>query len=182
VDAAGNGVSNRAVSWVVATGGGNVDPVTSTTNADGRASTGWTLGPGEGSNTLNAVVSGVGVVGFSAAATNGGGGGGTAQRLEFLVQPTDTEEDDRISPAVEVVVLDQSGNRMTDREFEVNLELIREGRGRQGSLRGDRSQRTQAGVARFPDLEVDRDGDYRLRASADGLPSIQSNRFEVEDD
>ena len=68
---------------------------------------------------------------------------GIARRLEFLVQPTDVEEDRRISPAVEVVVLDQSGNRVTDREFEVKLELVREGR--RGKLKGDRDQRTQGG-------------------------------------
>ena len=92
----------------------------------------------------------------------------------------DIEEDRRISPAVEVVVLDQAGNRVTDREFEVKLELVREGR--RGRLEGDRDQRTQGGVARFSDLEVDREGEYRLRASADGLPPVESDRFEVEDD
>jgi hypothetical protein len=184
LDQAGNGVPNRAVSWVIATGGGTVEPGTSTTDDAGRASTRWTLGPDGGSNTLNAVVSGVGVVGFGATATNGGGGGGgggggEASRLEFLVQPTDTEEDRRISPPIEVVVLDQDGNRVTDREFEVKLELRTDDRGR---LQGKRNQRTQAGVARFPDLEVSREGDYRLRASADGLPSVDSDRFEVHDE
>jgi len=66
---------------------------------------------------------------------------------------------------------------VTDREFEVKLELIREGR--RGKLKGDRDQRTQAGVARFSDLEVDKDGVYRLQASADGLSSAVSDRFEV---
>jgi hypothetical protein len=75
LDKAGNAVPDRAVSWVVATGGGSADPVTSTTDAEGRASTQWTLGPDRGRNTLNAVVSGVGVVGFSATAKGGGGHG-----------------------------------------------------------------------------------------------------------
>lgn len=179
LDQAGNGIPNRAVTWVVAGGGGTAQPGTSSTDDEGRASTRWTLGPAQGLNTLNAVVSGVGVVGFSATATDGGGGS-IATRLEFLVQPTDTDEDQRISPSVEVVVLDQSGNRVTDREFEIKLELRRDGD--RGKLKGDRSERTQAGVARFPDLEVDRDGEYRLRASADGLPSVDSDRFEVQDD
>jgi hypothetical protein len=184
LDKAGNGVPNRAVSWVVATGGGTVEPVTSTTGDDGRASTRWTLGPGEGGNTLNAVVSDIGFVGFSATATDGGGGGGgggggDARRLAFLLQPRDTEEDRRISPPVMVAVLDQSGNRVTDREFEIKLELRTDDRGK---LKGDRTQTTEAGVARFSDLEVDREGDYRLRASADGLPSVDSDRFEIHDD
>lgn len=185
VDNAGNGVPNRAVSWVVATGGGEVEPGTSTTDGNGRASTEWTLGPGGGSNTLNAVVSGVGVVGFSATATDGGGGGGDAARLAFQVQPSRSREGERISPAVEVAVLDQSGNRVTDREFEVKLELRTEdgnGDPHRGKLKGGRTERTQAGVARFFDLKVDRDGEYRLQASADGLSSAVSDRFEVQND
>jgi hypothetical protein len=76
VDEAGNGISGQAVTWVVATGGGSVNPTTSTTDAEGFASARWTLGPSNGANSLNAVVSGVGVVGFTATGTHGGGGGG----------------------------------------------------------------------------------------------------------
>jgi len=78
VDEAGNGIPGRAVSWVVATGGGSVTPTT-TTDDEGFASATWTLGPSPGSNTLNAVVSGVGVVRFVANGTGGGGGGGGSE-------------------------------------------------------------------------------------------------------
>jgi hypothetical protein len=78
-----------------------------------------------------------------------------------------------------VVVLDQAGDPVTQEEIRVNLELIGE---RDGRLRGDRSERTESGVATFSDLEVERDGDYRLRASADGLPSVDSETFEVFED
>jgi Bacterial Ig-like domain (group 1) len=177
VDKAGNGVPNRAVSWVVATGGGTPEPGNSTTDDNGQASTRWTLGPAAGLNTLNAVVSGVGFVAFSATATGGGGGGGSdASRLAFRVQPSDAEEDKRISPPVEVVVLDQAGNRVTQGQFRIKLELTDSDRGR---LRGDREETTDAGVATFDDLKVDQGGEYRLRASADGLPSVDSDRFEV---
>jgi hypothetical protein len=143
------------------------------------------LGSEPGSNSLNAVVSGVGFVGFAATGTQsggGGGGGGAASRLEFRVQPSDTEEDRQISPPVEVVVLDQSGNRVTDGEFEIKLELREDGGGPGGKLKGQRTKRSEDGVARFSDLEVDREGEYRLRASTDGLPSVDSDRFEVQDD
>jgi Big-like domain-containing protein len=72
VDEEGNGVGGRAVAWVVATGGGAADPETSDTDGDGFASTRWTLGGLAGRNTLNAVVSGVGVVNFTATAGDGG--------------------------------------------------------------------------------------------------------------
>ncbi len=69
LDANGNGVSGRAVSWVIGIGGGSVNPATSTTAADGTASTNWTLGPSTGANTLSAVVSGIGVAPFAATGT-----------------------------------------------------------------------------------------------------------------
>ena len=179
LDRAGNGVPNRAVSWVVATGGGSADPVTSITDSEGRASTRWTLGPDEGRNTLNAVVSGVGVVGFSATATNSGGGGSSgASRLAFREQPSDAEEDERIDPPVEVVVLDENGQRVTQGTFKVKLELTGSD---DGKLKGQRDEDTRAGVAIFDDLKVDREGEYRLRASVDGLPSVDSDEFEIED-
>ncbi len=180
LDEAGNGVPNRAVSWVVASGGGSVSSATSTTDENGRASTRWTLGGSEGANTLNAVVSGVGVVAFSATADEdggGGGGGSTASRLEFRVQPSDTEEGETMDPSVEVVVEDESGNPVTDREFEIKLELL----DRRGRVRADGTVTTRSGVATF-DIRIDRDGEYRLRASTDGLPSVESDRFEIEDD
>jgi hypothetical protein len=183
VDRDGNGVPGQAVSWVVGAGDGQVDSPNSKTDSDGEARTRWTLGSA-GTNTLNAVVSGVGVQPFSATATSGGGGGGGGgnadpARLEFRVQPSNTREKREIEPPIEVIVLDQEGHLVTGEEIRVNLELIGE---RDGRLRGDTSERTESGVATFSDLEVERDGDYRLRASADGLPSVDSKEFEVHDD
>jgi adhesin/invasin len=71
VDADGNPVVGAAVSWVVTAGGGRLEPSTSTTDADGRAGTGWFLGPSVGPNTVQAVVSGVGSATFSATAVAG---------------------------------------------------------------------------------------------------------------
>jgi hypothetical protein len=191
VDREGNGVPGRAVSWVVGAGGGSVTSATSTTNGKGEAETRWTLGPSPGLNTLNAVVSGidVSVVGFTATAvTDGGGGGGgggggasTPTRLVFLVQPSDTERDRDISPPIEVGVLDQNGNRVTDGEFRITLQLVEED---DDKLDGDTSETTEEGVARFGKVEVDDEGTFRLRAVADGLQSVESDAFEIfeEDD
>jgi hypothetical protein len=182
VDREGNGVSGRAVAWVVGVGGGRVASSTSTTGADGQAKALWTLGSA-GTNTLNAVVSGVGVVGFTATARSGGGdggggggGGSQATRLAFRTQPSDTREGEQISPPVEVVVLDAQGNRFTDREFEVKLELTGDHDGRLG---GNKTGRTRSGVATFSDLSVGRRGTYRLHATAEGLQAADSHRFDV---
>lgn len=71
VDAAGRGLADRAVTWVVSTGGGRIDPAGERTDADGFASAAWTLGPATGTNTAEAVVSHVGVVTFTATAADG---------------------------------------------------------------------------------------------------------------
>jgi len=70
-DADGNPVSGAAVTWVVTSGGGSVDPTTSTTDAAGHASTTWTLGSSVETNTVQAVVSGVGSATFTAHAVAG---------------------------------------------------------------------------------------------------------------
>jgi hypothetical protein len=91
------------------------------------------------------------------------------------VQPSDTRRDDRISPAIEVAVLDQQGDRVTAGDFEVKLEL----QGDHGKLKGHSTQRTRSGVARFDDLSVDEEGEYRLRASSDQLTGTDSRTFEI---
>jgi hypothetical protein len=78
---------------------------------------------------------------------------------------------------VQVEVLDQNGTRVTDVEIEIKLDLV----GDEDKLDGDDSKRTHDGVATFDKLEIDQEGEYRLRATADGLPAVESNTFEVHD-
>jgi hypothetical protein len=81
-------------------------------------------------------------------------------------------------PPVLIEVLDQNGSRVTDKEIEIKLDLIGDDDGR---LRGHERERTRSGVATFDDLEVDKEGEYRLRATADGLPAVESNGFEIRE-
>jgi hypothetical protein len=53
---------------------------------------------------------------------------------------------------------------------------------RRAKLQGGSKEQTRSGIATFSDLSIDREGDYRLRASAGGLPSVDSDRFEIKDD
>lgn len=108
----------------------------------------------------------------------------TPQRLVFLTQPSDTEEDETIAPPVSVGVVDEKGDLVTVSGIEIELELFREGRG-SNELEGTTTQVTVDGVAAFPDLRVDRDeDDYLLRATAPGRPelgSVDSDTFDIED-
>ena len=71
VDGDSNAVVAAAVTWVVTGGGGTLAPPTGTTDASGRAATKWTLGPAVGTNTAQAIVSGVGEAQFIATAAAG---------------------------------------------------------------------------------------------------------------
>ena len=68
-DSNGNGIGGRAVTWLPLPGSGTVTPINSTTDPQGFARTRWTLGTAAGTNTLNAVFSGLPPVPFTAHAS-----------------------------------------------------------------------------------------------------------------
>ncbi len=114
VDAAGAGIPNRTVLWVVQTGGGSISDAAAVTDADGFASAKWTLGPAAGENTLEAQVPGIDTVTFTATATTdggGGGGGGTpsAERSTIAADPTSIVVGTETS-TITVTVRDDNGD------------------------------------------------------------------------
>lgn len=58
LDAAGRPVQGQQVTFTVLSGGGSVTPGTPTTNADGQASSAWTLGPSAGAQQVQAKATG----------------------------------------------------------------------------------------------------------------------------
>lgn len=181
VDELGNGIPAGAVAWVVGSGGGTVSPPTAATDSAGLASARLTLGPTPGIQTVNAVVSGLPVVTFSASAT-GGGPAGVPDHLVFQVQPSDAEEDERITPPVVVAVVDRNGEVVTD--FKIKIEVVLAAGS--GKLGGKREQDTRDGLATFDDLKVDEPGDGKvLRAFAPREPvlgTVESRPFRVVED
>ena len=194
VDAQGTGVPEEAISWVIGTGGGSVAPGSGETGAGGLANASWVLGPDPGPNTVTAVVAGLPVVVFSASGTgsNGGGGGGGGggdgggdgggiARLAFIVQPTDTKEDERIRPAVVVAIVDEDGLR-PDLSAKIELSLAAGA----GELDGKREADTRNGFAVFDDLKIkDAGSGFVLRASASKEPelgSVDSRAFDIHED
>ncbi len=59
-DQNGSLLANVQITWAVTTGGGTVNPPSSTTGADGTASTAWTLGPTAGQQTVTATIPSLG--------------------------------------------------------------------------------------------------------------------------
>jgi hypothetical protein len=175
LDQDGNPIPNRAVTWVVGDGGGKADPTTSNTGADGQASTEWTLGPNPGSNTLNAVVSGVGTATFSATGT----GTGSPSNLAVTTQPpSSVTVGATLSPAPVVQVRDNGGHDLSVPGVQVIASIASGG----GQLSGTTTVATDAnGRATFSDLKISgATGSHRLIFSADGFRSATSNKIEVE--
>ena len=104
-------------------------------------------------------------------------GAGLATRLGFRTQPPDGTAGTPLSPAVEVVILDALGN-VVDAERTISVELVG---GPSGAvLGGNTSTTSEAGVARFTTLEIEKAGTgYQLRAEADGLTSATSDGFSI---
>jgi hypothetical protein len=103
-----NGVAvvGAQVVWAPAPGMGSATPATSVTDAQGRASTSWTLGSGVGTQTLAAQVQGgAGVVFFSATAT-----AGAPASLEVVAPPSDANPAYGGRDTLYVRVRDASGN------------------------------------------------------------------------
>jgi hypothetical protein len=105
--------------------------------------------------------------------------------LEFLVQPSDAKEKKEISPSVEVAIVDAQGSVVTVSGVEIEIELLETDGETSDELKGGRTRSTEGGIAVFRDLKVDSSNeDYRLRASAPGMPelgSVESAFFNVED-
>jgi hypothetical protein len=187
VDEQGNGMGNQAVSWVIGVGGGSVSPTTGQTDGEGFSSARWTLGPSQGLNTVNAVVSGLSVVTFTASAISGGGGGGggggdhAADHLIFQVQPSDARKKERITPPVVVGVVDRNGDLVQESGIKIKIELA----SGSGKLEGKLEKDTKNGIAVFDDLKVTEPGDGKvLRARAPDeaqLGIVESHPFRVEE-
>jgi adhesin/invasin len=172
-DAGDNPVGGRAVSWVVATGGGSVSAASSNTGADGRAATQWTVGATPGPNTLNAVVSGVGVATFTATATAAG-----SPELAVAAEPSAQAFSGQAFAAQPVIQLQTPGGASQPQAgVDVTAAIASGG----GSLGGTTTRATDgAGRATFIDLQITgAAGSRALVFAADGYTSTSSRAIDV---
>jgi hypothetical protein len=172
VDGDGEGIAGETVTWVVSDGGGSVTPRSSTTDSAGFAVARWTLGPSTGPNTLDAVVSQIGLVTFTAMGTEDTQPPGEVDRLIYLVPPEDVEVGERFS--VEVALVDASGDVVPLSGILIYLGLFENGEDTPSNSRllGNRFQETVDGVAVLDRLSITEKGRYRLRALTDDLPEL----------
>ncbi len=98
--------------------------------------------------------------------------------LAFLVQPSGAVAGTAISPAVQVEILDQFGNRVTSAADGVSIAILGNPGG--GTLSGTNPVAAAGGVATFPDLSIDQAGiGYTLQAATGTLTTTTSVAFEI---
>lgn len=179
LDGSGNPKSGVTVTFAVASGGGSVSGATATTNADGVATVGeWRLGADPGTNTLTATATGYSGSPVTFTATAVAPPSPTARRLEFADQPRDAEEQETLR-TVRVRIVDADGKVVTSATHSVRLDLVR--LSGSGNLTGSTERVAVKGVATFDNLKVNKEGSYRLRATASGLEAATSDTFEIDD-
>jgi PKD repeat protein len=173
VDEIGNGVPGAAVTWVVGAGAGTVSPENGITDDAGYASAQFTLGPNPGQNRIDAVVSGVGVVNFTATAT-----AAAPASLAIVVQPSATARNGQPLARQPVVqVRDAGGGNAATAGIAITAQLS----GGSGELQGTRQRLTDAsGRATFTDLAiVGAQGTRVLVFTAPDFGGVRSNPVEV---
>jgi len=172
-DANGNGVGGQPITFVAGQTAGSVDPVNTSTDPNGLASTTWTLGQSLGSKTVNAIFSGLPPVAFTATAV-----AATPTKLVFTRPPQVTAAGVNFSPSIQVTIQDAGGNTVTNASNPVTLAIGTNPAG--GTLSGTLTVNAVNGVASFANVSIDNPGSgYTLVASADGLAGAESPAFDI---
>jgi hypothetical protein len=161
VNEAGQGLPGRAITWIVSEGGGRTQPSSDSTDAGGFARAEWILGPDVGVNTVDAVVSRVGLVTFTATA-------GEDEPSELAIEAI--EGDDQTAPVGAAVPVRPAVRVTRDGAPAAGVAVtfaVLEGGGRVE----DAAQTTNAdGMARAGDWVLGAaPGTNRLEAIAEGL-------------
>ena len=169
------GVSGVVVNFAVTGGAGTVTSAVDTTDANGDATTGWTLGSTLGTQTLTATLPGSPGLTATISAT---AVVGSPQQLAFLVQPSNVAANAVMAPAVQVVAQDAFGHPVA--AFTGNVTLVLGANPGSASLGGTLTVAAVAGVATFGDLALNQPGaGYTLVAGSSGLSSATSAPFDV---
>jgi hypothetical protein len=104
--------------------------------------------------------------------------------LVFRVQPTNTGQNEAISPPVEVALVDADGEIVPLSGVQIEIEFLRSN-DNDHRFDGEPIRTTVDGIAVFPDLSNSHThDDFHLRASAPERPelgSVESSTFAVED-
>lgn len=171
-DASGNPISGATV-VLAATGSGNtLTQPASTTNASGVA-TGTLASTVAEPKTVSATINGTAITQQPTVTVNPA----IAAALAFTTQPSNTQANAPIAPAVVVDVRDQFGNHVNST---ATVGMAIGTNAGSGTLAGTTSKAAVNGVASFSDLAIDNTGTgYTLVASSTGLTNATSTAFNI---
>jgi hypothetical protein len=99
--------------------------------------------------------------------------------LNFAHQPTNALANQTIAPAVQVEVDNPDGTVASAFTGDVTLSLSPSYAGLMGTLSGKATEPVVKGVATFPDLSVDQNGQYLMTATAPGANTANSSVFHI---
>ncbi len=171
-DGSGNPISGATV-VLAATGGGNtLTQPASTTDANG-ATTGTLTSTVAESKTVTATINATAITQQATVTVNPD----NAKVLAFTTQPSNTQANAPITPAITVEVRDQFGNHVNSSASVAMAIGTNPG---SGALSGTTPQAAVNGVATFNDLAINNTGSgYTLVASSSGLTSATSSLFNI---
>src|SRR5512143_3615594 len=172
-DDQGNPIPSVAVT-LAATGTGNVlTQPSGLTDASGMAAGVFSSTHAE-PKVISAVVGGTGLEQTDTVVVSPA----SASAMVFLVQPSGTTIGIPMTPAVQVEIRDQFGNRQTGSTAPVTMGFGTNAGG--ATLSGGGPISAVAGVATFASLTIDKAGTgYTLNATSPGLPGVLSASFNV---
>jgi hypothetical protein len=105
-------------------------------------------------------------------------GPAAASALRFQVQPSNTQADASITPAVKVEAIDMFGNVVSSYTGAISVAI--DNNPGTGTLAGTLIDNAVSGVATFSDLSINEVGTgYTLEATAAGLTAVTSNAFNI---
>ena len=104
----------------------------------------------------------------------------TGTRLAFRTQPSNVVVNAAIAPVVQVEVLNNAGQLVTNSTAPVTITIVPGTGNATALLTGGESQNASGGIVNFGNLRINAPGTgYQLQASAPGLTSAMSTAFNV---
>ena len=175
-DRFGNLIAGVEITFTVTSGGGSVANSIATTDGLGQARATWTLGTPAAGQTLEATSPGVTLELFNAT-----GIPDSPSAVAFVVEPSDAAANATITPPVEVEILDQYGNRVTqDNTANVDIAITSGTGNPSAALAGTLTRTATSGLVVFNDLSIDSAGTgYTLNAQIPSLALATSATFAI---
>ncbi len=174
----GVGIAGTTVTFAVATGGGSVGTASVVSDANGLATTTWTLGTGTGQQSVTATAATLTGSPLTFTATSTTVAAGPATSLTVSGQPSAAVAGVANAPAIVVHALDVNGMLATSFAGNVTLAIGANPGG--ATIGGTITVAAVAGVATFSNVTLNKVGTgYTLVASSGTLTAATSGTFNI---